>query len=473
MSRDLLPDDEPMTPPIGPGLRLRLWAGCLSGSLLAGAGVAWVLWSPDTPVQPDAVFATLVVSCGLSLVVGAVLALWLDHHLTGHLRGLIVGLRSGRSSDLRGLPADFGWGELSALGDAVQESLDRQVFDARAVADLDRTRRQMAELRARLEAWVAGGEFEPTDSYEGEVGGLAALVAAGAGRSNGADEAQVDAARRLAAALTVVVREAHDVAAQAERGFVEATSLQTSVRELQRLSGELDHALAASIGAPATGPDPIAERARQALEDLVEASATSVDSLGQGLLRVHDISELVQRLANRATLIAIQTLSGTGDPATVAEELKHLARDVREATDRTQAYTDEIDAAVTAADAAMREARTRAIERLSAPEPVEAAPTGARAPDTARLMERVLEMVRDASAKGERVSAASERASSMAERIARRLEGDATIADTLAARYAAPEEPAATEPEPAPALRLVDEAHTSADADARRSEERP
>lgn len=269
------------------------------------------------------------------------------------------------------------------------------------------------------------------------------------------------------------MREAHDVAAQAERGFVEATSLQTSVRELQRLAGELDHALANSIATPVAGPDPIAERARQALEDLVEASATSVDSLGQGLLRVHDISELVQRLANRATLIAIQTLSGTGDPATAADELKQLARDVREATDRTQTYTDEIDAAVTAADAAMREARTRAIERLSAPETVEAAPTGPRAPDTARLMERVLEMVRDTSAKGERVSAASERASSMAERIARRLEGDATMADSLAARYAAPVEPLPAEPEIVPALRLVDESVPSDDPNARRGEERP
>ncbi|MEY4071574.1 MAG: hypothetical protein RL721_2188, partial [Candidatus Eisenbacteria bacterium] len=80
---------------------------------------------------------------------------------------------------------------------------------------------------------------------------------------------------------------------------------------------------------------------------------------------------------------------------------------------------------------------------------------------------------RDASAKGERVSAASERASSMAERIARRLEGDATMADTLAARYAAPAEPAAAEPEPTPALRLVDEPTALGDPDARRGEDRP
>jgi hypothetical protein len=110
--------------------------------------------------------------------------------------------------------------------------------------------------------------------------------------------------------------------------------------------------------------------------------------------------------------------------------------------------------------------------------PARPAATVTPAPDVQRLVERVLEMVRDASTKGERVSNASERASSIAERLMRRLEGNASDADALVERLVPVGEalPPAT-PAIAPELRLVD----PADADDRhdepgaspREEERP
>jgi methyl-accepting chemotaxis protein len=209
-----------------------------------------------------------------------------------------------------------------------------------------------------------------------------------------------------------------------------------------------------------------AENARQVLEALVAASFASVESLGRGLLRVQDVSDQVQRLANRATLIAIQSLAGTNDPATFGDELKALAREVRDATDRTQQFAKDIEVAVAEADARMREAREHALARLEMPGPVPGtgapAPAPAPAPgaDLQRLLERVLEMVKDASAKGERVSTASERASSVAERLARRLDGSASDAEALVVRLAPVGEPAVPAPStgtPAQGLRLVDE----------------
>src|SRR6185369_3870922 len=164
--------------------------------------------------------------------------------------------------------------------------------------------------------------------------------------------------------------------------------------------------------------------------------------------------------ANRATLIAIQALAGTGDPATFGDELKSLAREVRDATDRTQRFARDIEVAVAEADARMRTAREQALARLEAGAPaVPAASTAAAAPagmerDVRRLLERVLEMVQDASVKGERVSTASERASSVAERLARRLDGNASDAEALVVRLAPVGEPVAL---PAPDLRLIDE----------------
>jgi methyl-accepting chemotaxis protein len=200
-----------------------------------------------------------------------------------------------------------------------------------------------------------------------------------------------------------------------------------------------------------------------------------VASLGRGLLRVQDISDQVQRIANRATLIAIQALSGTGEPAAFAEELKKLALDVREATDRTQRFAREIDAAVSDADARMRGAREHAVARMEVPEPAAAA--GGAPADARRLVERVLEMVQDAMRKGERVSTASERASSTAERLARRLENNVSDAEALTIRLAPVGEPVEMAP-PAPELRLVDAERAAEDDRAEepgpgRTEEQP
>jgi len=203
-------------------------------------------------------------------------------------------------------------------------------------------------------------------------------------------------------------------------------------------------------------------RMREVLEELVGASLASVDSLGRGLVRVQDVSDQVQRLANRATLIAIQALAGTSDPATFGDELKSLAREVRDATDRTQRFARDIEVAVAEADARMRAAREQAIARLEAGAPAPAA-RAAAAPaaipagmgrEVRRLLERVLEMVQDASVKGERVSTASERASSVAERLTRRLDGNASDAEALVVRLAPVGEPVSL---PTPDLRLIDE----------------
>ena len=205
---------------------------------------------------------------------------------------------------------------------------------------------------------------------------------------------------------------------------------------------------------------------RDRLEELVAASFASVESLGRGLARVEDVSDQVQRLANRATLIAIQALAGTRDPATFGDELKTLAREVRDATDRTQRFAREIETAVAEADARMREARERALARLEAGAEEETAAPAAPAPapemgrDARRLLERVMEMVQDASVKGERVSTASERASSVAERLARRLDGNASDAEALVVRLAPVGEPSSGPGEAggsAPDLRLIDD----------------
>lgn len=453
MSREPEPLIDSTTPSrIGPGLKLRLWLACLSGGLIAAAGTLWLTFSPGlTPADP-LMYAWLAGIACAALLIGLALALWMDHHVVGQLHGILIGLRSNRAAELRDLPASTGWGELSELGDAAQDLLERRHREARAVAELERTREQLLVLQASIEHWQQTEQWERPQLPEGDVTATGDLLGHALQRRALIDEQNREVARQLAADLAVVIHDAAEAASQAERGFVEATSLQTSVRELARLAGELHAGLAAVPAAPVEQGDPMAERARQALEELVEASASSVAALGRGLQRVQDVSDQVQRLANRATLIAIQGISGSATPAEFSEELKQLALDVREATNRTQRYAEDINDAVEAANEGMREARERALATMGAAVPAPA-PAPVRGADTQRLMERVLEMVQDATAKGERVSTATEKASSVAERLARRLGANASDAQAMVVRLAPVGEAQDTL---APELRLVE-----------------
>ena len=444
----------------GPGLKLRLWLGCIMGGLFAGLGSLWVLGThapPGTEAGPSLLGWLSGVAFG-AIVMGVVFALYLDHHIAGHLRGLLAGVRSGRVAELRGLPAASGWGELSDLGDALQDLLNRQRSTGRAGVQLEQQRLQLEALRSAIERWQVTETWDAPALHDGEVAAIADRLGHALQRRAAIDDQNREAARLVATELGGVLADAQESAEQTERGFVEATALMTTVRELQRLSAELTTVLAAATTAPAPaaaiGPA-VGEAARAALEELVAASGGSVEALGRGLLRVQDVADQVQRLANRATLIAIQAISAGGDAA-LADELKQLARDVREATDRTTQYAMDIEGTVAEAGAIMRAAREGAIARLDA---VASAPADNGAPakptrameDASRLLERVREMVQDAASKGERLSASGERTSRVAERLARRLDSGAADAEALAVRLA----PVGEEPEATPGLRLL------------------
>ena len=417
--------------PIGHGLRLRLWSACLAGGIVVAAGLLWLVFQPDRGLDEDTLRVLILSVIGGALLLGVIVALWLDHHVVGHLRGLIVALQSGQVADLRELPADSGWGELSALGDTIHDHLRRAEREQDAQVRLANTQAQLAALQAALMQWRVTGQWQRPAAADPAVLPILDLLGEAVAGHGQVDANSRDAAQRLSVELVAVLHEARETASHAERGFVEATQLRTSVRELQRLSQELQTALTPTMPAEPQA-DPVAERAREALEQLVDASTQSVASLGQGLMRVQDVSEQVQRLANRATLIAIEALSGSGSPSTFAEELKQLARDVRDATDRTQRYVADIDTAVRDADATMREARVQALERLTSAEPITEPIT--RGPDMPRLVERVVELVLETSARGERVSNVSEHASSIAERLSRRLQGSVLESGDLVVR---------------------------------------
>lgn len=441
----------------GAGLRLRLWLSCVLSGVAGGAAVVGLftwLSPPDPLFDPMALGIwpwSAAVFC-LALAVG--LGLWLDHGIASHLRGLCRAIASGDPAGLGALPAARGWGELSLLTAQLQSQLARQHEMGRAAAELEELRHCIRSLRGAVEMRLPGQRSEPVRTLEGPLGLLIETLNRRWADDEQAEDQSREDALGLRHELRLALVDARDSAELAERGFVEGTALLTTVRELRRLGGELQQELSTVPGTPAVPPPPLAdaqqryrEVAAAAIEELVSASNESVECLATGLVRVQEIGEQVQVLANRATLIALHVaLSDSGGSGPRSEGLSHdlrsLAGEVRAVTDLTAERLAAIDREVVAAVEGMKGLRERVAAKLNEAPPLpEAGPAAPRAAQTTevalRLLERVREMVQDAAAKGERLSASGERASRAAERLVRRLEEEAGALEGLAMRLGA------------------------------------
>ncbi|MBI1799847.1 MAG: hypothetical protein HYR73_09205, partial [Candidatus Eisenbacteria bacterium] len=228
--------------PIGAGLRLRLWIGCLAAVLVAAASFGVLAARiPAPPPGPLSEFAWvwLPAVLGASILLAVALALWLDRGIVRHLRGLSRGLERGQVIELRGLPSSSGWGELSELTFQAQAVLARQRHMARAGAELEQLSDRQLRLRDALDRWSKGEEWKPLAIEGGALAGVISALNRELPRLAGARGAATRAAGALESGMAAALEEARDVAEQAERGFVESTALLTSVRELDRLAGEL------------------------------------------------------------------------------------------------------------------------------------------------------------------------------------------------------------------------------------------
>jgi hypothetical protein len=447
--------------PVPVGLRLRIWIACLAGAAVATGGLIWVVatLAPfDGSVNPVLLAVFPWAAGGLGVLTGIAMAMWLDHNIVGHLRGLSRALADERVASLRGLPAGAQWGELTELTNGIQRlitRLERSSHEAQeARRERDRVEATLDRVVDALEVWAREGGGTPAPA-EGPLVAIAEALNQHAERDREARERSRDAVLEIRAGVMRGVEEARETETQAERGFVEATALLTTVRELQRLRGELEGALAVAVASPAASPGREAiEQYRSAaagvIEELVTASAESVERLASGLARVQEIADQVHTLANRATLVALDAAIGPGGgmegrPGGRAAELRTLAGQVQAVTARTAELSREVDREVAAAVERMSGLRERVIAQLErAPVPAdEEAPRNLELP--VRLLDRVREMVQDAMQKGERLSAAGERASTAAQRLVRRLEDEFEAIEVLVARLS--DAPAPTEPE--------------------------
>ncbi len=473
----------PPEPQLTQGLRLRLWIACLGGSLVTTAGVWLVIGAPSRTIGAElpTLVSWLAAVAGLGIVVGAAFALWLDRGIVVHLRGLVSGVMTGQVTRLRGLPSVTGWGEISQLTQQIQSLLTQQRHATRAAEELGLLRAQIGNLQDALRRWVETERWTEGRPESGALGPLSDWLNRGFHRLDEVREQNQEAARQVAVELARVFDDAREAAEQAERGFVEATALLTTIRELDRLASELAQGLEARSADP-VGTAAVLEgyrsQARAAIEELMAGSSKSVDHLGRGLVVVQEVSEQVQRVAQFATTVALSALHGGGAGSEASEELRQLMLEVRTATDKTASFARQIESDVAAASEEMRAVRRRVAEKLEA---MPVAPTGSPPQEAQRLLERVREMIQDANQKGERIASVGERVSRSSERILKELEEEGSELEGLAVRLGPPalqppgSTPSGSDPPPArPAgLKLLGAEHLMPEEGRSEGGERP
>jgi methyl-accepting chemotaxis protein len=440
---------------------------------VGAGGTWWVIGTravPSAPLDLAALVSWLAVVAGLALLSGVLCALWLDRGIVTHLRGLQEGMRTGQVTRLRGLPSSTGWGELSLLTDSVQGLLSQHRQVVRATDELGLMRGQLAQLRETLERWNESERWGEVWAEGGPIAQVALALNRGLRRLDDVREQNLEVARQIRGSLGEIAVEAREGASQAERAFVEATSLLTTVRELQRLEAELTRAIAGDSIAPADPRGGVERAAREAIETLVAGSEESVRHLSEAIAGVHGVGEQVRLVSNRATLIALDTAvagaSGGAVSPAFAADMKQLALEVQGATARVSALIESIERAAGTAMTRMREARGRVAERLASLPEATVGPAAAGG-DTERLLERVREMISDAASKSERLSASGERVSRAADRLVRELEQEQGELEGLEVRLAPPGAESATHAPPAEprakGLRLLGEEPVAGD----------
>jgi len=373
--------------------------------------------------------------------------IWLWMAVVRRLEGLARALEPGgeRLSLSRG-------GGLGGLVDAASERLDRE-------RDLGREVEQLASVRAGLmrltDAAAEWADTErapafPTGDLPEEVRPLADNLALAAGRLDDRAAAARAVALQVKESVADAGARSTQVASAAERQFIEASSLLTVLRGLERWSGEVQQgveALAAALDAQVHA----AKLARDAAGDAANGAAAQLDAANRAMERVRLAARDLEKVHEESRFAALESAHAaltTWSPGAerLAEALTMLIR----ATQAAQERARELEGATRVELAAAHEDFGALKARLASGEP--APPDDAARDLPRRALERVHEMVKDAIARGERLVQQAERTSSEAQRAGEGVSAAADEVEGLHVRFAEIAPPPPPEPEPLPAI---------------------
>jgi len=429
---------------IEPGEKVKAAARWSAGGLLARVALAIAL-----PALVGALVASFVPwpewrwpgFAMASLLTGVATWAWLDLTVVRRLRNVARALEPGGE----GLSLSRGGG-IAGIVDAASVRLAHERELLRAVERLDALRAALARLTDSAGEWA---DTEPAPAFASgdvpeELLPLVERLTLAASRLEERSAAARSVTGQVRESVADAGARAGQVAASAERQFIEASSLLTVLRGLERWGGELAQGVEILAAALET-QGAAAEAARRAAADAAHGAAAQLEAAQRASDRVRSAARDLERVHEESRFAALESAhaamtSWSPGAERLAEALTVLIR----ATRAAEARAKDLELATQSELANAYEEFGALKARLAAGG--EAARTAGDARELPRrALERVHEMVRDAITRGERLVQQAERTSSEAQRAGEGVTAAVDEVDGLSARFAEVARPAALE----------------------------
>jgi len=222
-----------------------------------------------------------------------------------------------------------------------------QAISARRVTQLEE---QMRRIGNAIEEVLVGSPFVPLPEQEGNTGRLVSLVNRMLPEFSELRKAAVQELQAVENELRETREASQQLAAQAERSFLESTEALVAARDVSKLVAEAREKLGVVVGKPEERPGakPSKEGIRDSVTKVVETAAKGIEELTKGLIKANALSRSSERIANRASVLALNVAIESARASlpgmnVLAEETRKLADFARGCSDESAVLVKEIE----------------------------------------------------------------------------------------------------------------------------------
>ena len=311
------------------------------------------------------------------------------------------------------------------------EQLSRGGKDApeasRKIAQMEDELRKIARA---LEEVSAGSPYVPLPEKEGLTGSVVSLLNKVLPESLGLRGAATESVQGMEAELRETREATQELAATAERTFLESTETLVAAREASRLAAEAEQKLQAMAAEEESkvGLRCQKEAVREAVTRLIEAVAHGIEDLTSGLLKASALSRSSERIANRASVLALNISVESAKASlpgmnVLADEITKLADFARACSDESESVTREIETKVDSVIRGMHVAQEEVRHKtrfLGLGAPAEESPGRETRAELEKTTKRLCDSVARLLTRVQELSKLTEKASSDADRMSRR-----------------------------------------------------
>ncbi|MFH0777186.1 MAG: methyl-accepting chemotaxis protein [Candidatus Eisenbacteria bacterium] len=293
---------------------------------------------------------------------------------------------------------------------------------------LSQTEEEIGRIANAIEEVSVGSPYIPLPEREGMTQRLTSLLNGLLPEFCQLRKSSVKEIQSMEEELRRTQEATQEVAVQAERSFLESTEALVVAREAGKLAAEAREKLFLVAGEPAktrSGKDPQKE-VRDAITGVIETAARGIEELTQGLIKAGALSRSSERIANRASVLALNVAVEAARASLpgmniLAEEIRKLAEFARGCSDESASLVKEIEAKVDSVIRTIHFSQEKARLRTRALGDWEHAREGEDAREELdRIMTRLGDAVVRLLTRVQELSRLTERTSREAERVSRK-----------------------------------------------------